>query len=251
MGFSIEGNWDIWCGILPLAAHFAQKGPVALGISGAVRGFQQGPPLVLRFHKDVPLNVPVQQLDGMVDRVISAVLVSLEDEGSHNVGGKAAVVPNITTRDVVSSGVAEDVPEDFFTAGQEVCRGATANFLSALSLLKMPPSQPWRSSWKNALSAARAGRDWRGRWLWGNGQLAQKGDTRWGGLALGGESSKEMLVRNSKLRTVDRPVAPRASSLAAALSSPVMEKLEGWWALKSPSTIWCPQSSRRASKTVA
>ena len=73
---------EIFGGGLPLAAQLVQEGPVALGAGSAVRGFQQGPPLVLRFQADVLLNVPVQQLDCRVERVVSAVLVSLRDEGS-------------------------------------------------------------------------------------------------------------------------------------------------------------------------
>ena len=71
----------------------------------------------MRILANVPLDVPVQQLDGRVERVISAVLISLRDEESHNFGEKAAIIPHITTGDVVSnasSSIAEDLPEDFF-----------------------------------------------------------------------------------------------------------------------------------------
>ena len=37
---------------------------------------------------------------------------------------------------------------------------------------------------------------------------AQKSDIWRGGLTLGGKESREVLVRNSKLRTVDRPIEP-------------------------------------------
>ena len=47
-------------------------------------------------------------------RVFRAALISLRDEGSHNFGEGAVVIPNITRTDVVSSGIAEDLPEDFF-----------------------------------------------------------------------------------------------------------------------------------------
>ena len=60
------------------------------------------------------LDVLVQQLDGRVERVINAALVSLRDEGSHNFGEKDEIVPNITAGGIVSSSVAEDTPEDFF-----------------------------------------------------------------------------------------------------------------------------------------
>ena len=54
-----------------------QEGPVALGVGSEVKGFLQGPPLVLLFLVDVPLDVLVQQLDGRVERVIGAAPVSL------------------------------------------------------------------------------------------------------------------------------------------------------------------------------
>ena len=75
----------------------------------------------------------------------------------------------------------------------------------------------------------------------------QKGDILRGGLDLGWEVSREVLVRNSEQRTVDRP--SNASPLVVALSSPVLENQEGWWALKAPNTICSPWSSRRASKS--
>ena len=61
----------------PFASQLAQWGPVAFGIGSVVRGFQQGPQLFLRILVDEPLDVPVQQLDGRVERVVSAVLISL------------------------------------------------------------------------------------------------------------------------------------------------------------------------------
>ena len=109
-GFPLEGDWDVWWGTLPLAAYLAQKRPVALGIGDAVTNrLQEGPSLVvLRFLANVPLDVPVQpldvpvqQLDGRVEGVISAALISLRDVGSHNIGERAAVIPNITAGNVV------------------------------------------------------------------------------------------------------------------------------------------------------
>ena len=62
----------------------------------------------------MPLDVPVQQLDGRVEGVIGAVLISLSVmKGLHNIGERFALMPNITTWDVVSSSVAEDTLEDF------------------------------------------------------------------------------------------------------------------------------------------
>ena len=40
----------------------------------------------------------------------------------------------------------------------------------------------------------------------------------------------------------------RGSSLSADLSSSVLENQEGWWAFKSPNTIWSTQNTRRVSK---
>ena len=80
----------------------------------AVGGLQEGDPLVLRFLANEPLDVPVHQLDSRVEKVIGAALISLRDEGSHNIWERAAVIRHITTGDVVSSGVAEDIPEDLF-----------------------------------------------------------------------------------------------------------------------------------------
>ena len=62
--------------------------------------------------------------------VVGAALISLRDEGSHNIGERAAVNPNITAGDVVSSSsVAEDTLEDFSPAEQEVGRGVSTNLL--------------------------------------------------------------------------------------------------------------------------
>ena len=47
-----------------------------------------------------PLDILPQQLDGRVERVISAPLISLRDEGSHNFGKRAAIIPDITTGNV-------------------------------------------------------------------------------------------------------------------------------------------------------
>ena len=104
---------EIYWGTRPLAAQLALEGPVVLGIGSAVGGFQQRPSLVLCFLADVPLDVPIQQIDGSVERVISAALVSLRDEGSYNIGERAVVVPSITTG-YVSSIVDENTPEETF-----------------------------------------------------------------------------------------------------------------------------------------
>ena len=62
----------------------------------------------------MPLDVTVQQLDGRVERVVNAARVLLRDEGSHNFGERAAIVPNKTAGNMVSSGVADNTPEEFF-----------------------------------------------------------------------------------------------------------------------------------------
>ena len=97
-----------------LPPSLGMKRPVALGIGGAVGGLQEGPLLVLRFLANKPLDVPVQQIDVRVEEVIGAALISLHDERLHNIWERAANIPNITAGDVVSSGVAENTPEDFF-----------------------------------------------------------------------------------------------------------------------------------------
>ena len=84
VGLSLEGNWNIWWGTRPLATQIAQKGPVALGVGGAVGGLQEDPSLVLCFLANEPLDFPVQQFDGRVERVVGAVLISLRDEGCSN-----------------------------------------------------------------------------------------------------------------------------------------------------------------------
>ena len=77
----------------------------------------------------MPLDVLVQQLDGRVERVINAVLVSLRDEGWLKFGERAVIVPSITAGDMVSYSVAET----FSPAEQEV--GRRVSQISSLSLL--------------------------------------------------------------------------------------------------------------------
>ena len=64
----------------------------------------------------MPLDVTVQQLDGRVERIVNAALVSIRDEGSHNVEGglQGQGDPDLTTGDMVSSGVTVNTPEVFF-----------------------------------------------------------------------------------------------------------------------------------------
>ena len=142
--------------------------------------------LVMHFLANEPLDVPVQQLRcGGAD-------LSLRDEGSQNIGERAAVIPNITARDVMHFSVVEDIAK------------------------KIP---------------------------------TQKGYIGRVRLALRGEASREVLVRNASCELLIAP--PIASSLDAALSSSVLENQEGWWLLKSPNTICYPLSTRRVSKSVA
>ena len=61
--------------------------------------------MVLRLLVDVPMDVPIQQLGGRVERVVNAAMISLRDEESHNVGERGYMV---------SSGVAENTLEHFF-----------------------------------------------------------------------------------------------------------------------------------------
>ena len=86
----VEGlcNWlqaGLGGGTQPLAAQLAQEGPVPCGVDGGVERLQKGPPLVLSFLANKLRDVPVQQLDGRVEGVISAALISLHDEKSHNI----------------------------------------------------------------------------------------------------------------------------------------------------------------------
>ena len=62
----------------------------------------------------MPLDVPVQQLDNRVERIVFAVLIPLRDERSHNLWERAAIVPNILSGNAMSSGVAKNTPEDLF-----------------------------------------------------------------------------------------------------------------------------------------
>ena len=70
----------------------------------------------------------------------------------------------------------------------------------------------------------------------------QKGDIWRGGLAIGGEVSREVWVRNSELLTVDRPIN-RFPSGRCPISS-CSEEPGGMVALKSPNTICSPRSWR-------
>ena len=112
------------------------------------------------------------------------------------------------------SGVAEDTQEYFFP--QQIRRLAEVfQQISFLTLLWTPSSQPCGSSCRNELSVLRAGHGWRwsdprvvikggGPSHIGKEMSAEKG--RRGGLALVGEVSTEVLVHNSELQTVDRPI---------------------------------------------
>ena len=62
--------------------------------------------------------------------VIGASLISLRDEGSHSIGERAAVIPNITAGDVVSSASLMIRRKTFSSAEQEVGRSVSANLLS-------------------------------------------------------------------------------------------------------------------------
>ena len=55
----------------------AHEEPVAQQVSSAVGAFKEIPSLVLRIHTNMQLDVlPVQQLDGRVEQVVLAALVS-------------------------------------------------------------------------------------------------------------------------------------------------------------------------------
>ena len=64
-------------GTRSLVAQLAQEGPVALGVGGTVGGLQKGHSLVLSFLANVPLDFSFQHLDGRVEGVVGAALISL------------------------------------------------------------------------------------------------------------------------------------------------------------------------------
>ena len=65
----------------------------------------------------------------MMKGVVDAVLISLHNEGLHNIGEGATVIPNIAAGDMVSSGIAENMREDFSPAEQEVGSDVSVNLL--------------------------------------------------------------------------------------------------------------------------
>ena len=68
---------------------------------------------------------------------VGAALNSLQDERSLNIGEKAVVIPNITAGDMVSSGVAENIPEDFVPSragGWRWCLSESSHWLCFESL---------------------------------------------------------------------------------------------------------------------
>ena len=154
----------------------------------------------------------------------------VRDEGLHNFGERAVVIPDTTTGDVVSSGIAEDLPEDFSLAEQEVGREVLANFLSNPAVY--PSQSALRKSPPSLRRVTGEGDDYGemvrpkggegGPCHIGEEMPAEKSDIWRERLALGAESSREILVRNSKLQTVD-------CSIKSLLSGrcPVMSVISG------------------------
>ena len=134
-----------------------------------------------------------------VEGVIGAAMISLRDEGSQNTGKRAAVILNITAGDVLSSDVAEDAPNNISPAVQEVGRDVSANLLSDSAVY---PSQSTlrKFVYKRALRCfgevvrPKGGKG--GPRHIGKEMLFQKGDIWRGGLAQGGEASREVPVAN-------------------------------------------------------
>ena len=187
--------------------------------------------------------------------------------GSHNIGERAAVIPNLTAGDVVSSSSLRIRRETFFPSragGWQRCFSESPFWLCCESL---PVS----------LAEVRVGTRFP-RWGWG---MTRKGDgygeviTTKGGEGGPRHIGKDMPRSGEEGwpwegeegwpwegRRVGRfwfptascellIAASSASSLASALSTIVLKNQDGWWALKSPNTIWYSRSTRRASKSVA
>ena len=157
---------------------------------------------------------------------------------------EGAVVPSKTTGDVVPSCVIKDAPGNFFPAELEVGKAVSANFhsVSAVNFSQ--------SALRNFVKE-RASRSKDGVWLerdivrpnGGPCHIREEcplrrvisGEEGWPWEA-SGVGRSWFATASCKLL-----IAPsRASPLVTALSSPVLENQEGWWALKSPSTIWSP-----------
>ena len=219
---SLEGDWDFWWGARSFAAQLVQKRPVALEIGGAVVILQQGLLLVLCFLANVQLDVPFQQLDDRVEGVISAALISLWDEGSHDIWESVAIVPNITAADVVFSGVAEGMPEDFRPSragGWQRCFSefplclCSKSFPVSLAEVRKRTSFPWRErgvpegETYGEVVGPKSGPHRIREEI-----PAQKGDIWREGRSWFATASCELLIAPS-----------RASPLAAALSFPVLE----------------------------
>ena len=139
----------------------------------------------------------------------------MRGRNSHNFGERAAVIPDITTRDVVSSGIAENLPEDFPSRTGGWYRGI-GKFPLRFCCLFLPVGlaevreRPRFPQWGQGVTGEGDGYGEmvrpKGPCHIGEEMPAEKGDIWRGGLALGGESGREILVRNSELQTFDCPV---------------------------------------------
>ena len=190
MGFSVARNLNAWGWIWLLVPQSAQKGTEVLWVDGVVRGFQEIPPLVLCYLANVLLEgSSFQQLNGRVNWVIETARISLQWGAKLHWGKRTTLVPNITTGDVVSSGVIEDLSEEIFPGSRTLVEGPRK--ISFLSLLQIPPSLLCKSLYMKELSVVKARHDPWGRWL------------------LGGN-----------LRSVDRPIKQFHSGCCPIISCP-------------------------------
>ena len=164
--------------------------------------------------------IPVQHLDGRVDLVVGGALISLPDDGSHNIGERAAIIPIITAGDMASSGVAENMPKDFFPSragGWQWCLCECPLWLCCESLpvrleeVSVGTSLP---GWGGGMT--REGdcyaevvrpKDGEGEpHRIGKEMAAQKCDNWREGLTLRWEVGREILVHNYKLHMVNHPI---------------------------------------------
>ena len=145
---------------------------------------------------------------------------------SHNIWERAAVIPNITAGDVVSSDVTEHSPEEFSSTEQKVGWGDLSEFPLWLCCKSLPvrlAEVRKRTCFQRRVSVLIGEGEFYGEVVGPKGgeggprrireeMPVHKGNIWRGGLALRGEASREILVHNSRYRTVAKsghcPVIP-------------------------------------------
>ena len=187
--------------------------------------------LVLSFLANESLDVQVKQLDGRVEGVIGMSLISLRDELSHNIGERAAVVQHnrwicgVFRRHWGYDGRLSPSRE----GGWQRCFSESPLWLCrdylpiSLAEFRVGTNFPqWGrgitivgdSYWEVVRPKGGKG----GPHHIGKYMPAQKGDIWRGGLALWGEASRDVLVCNSELWTVDRPIKCSSSGRCPVIS---------------------------------